>query len=404
MTDSHEQSTNSAEPPSPFNLIPFHGPDVVSFLYWLCAWANPRYREKSESLHNAACQLICDLITRFSRVPCLRVERATLVRQILEHDVHLRINDAYALRFHFPWIGGDSSESTQSDATQCIPRTGGLTPVEIACEEFPQIWDHVESECAFHDSRFEILPKHDLSLAEIAEFPVIRIDHPWVQEFRRALETVVGKESRYEEILPERWSPLAWRRFHSAIEQHIPGQRAVKPLGDTWRPLSKITWPFDGGCVILQDASLHVELDGFDSPEDKLLRLRLAISAGHAQGFGFTNGLEKNEAYVCSDVACEREIGVVRVPIQSNILTRKPDGLINMDATTAYLRQAVEFVIGFLTSKLLEVSPFRSVMDALLTIPDGGSISPREIAVFHEVLTLRLNGLNIQRRPRFVSE
>jgi hypothetical protein len=342
---------------------------VVGFLYWLCAWADPRYKQVSEELHLAGVTMLQSLMCEIGGAKIDSFTQVEFVKHYgseWEEVCFLRVNGTHALLL---------SDTQAPDDGRDGKRAGywgdsGLTLVAVCCEELPVSWQRVETETFTLTSWEPDAGIHYLSLAELKAFPVFQTPihhgiHAFVDEFHRALVGVVDAEQQFREIPPEQWNQHAWRGFYKLVATSFGGKLFLKPLGAMKRPLCRINWERSAMELCFEDAKLSVVLNGPLPPLEMLFHLRMILEQESASALGFSpslNGYEVKEITCLIEELPEHYYQQVKVPLLRNFLLLDKTGLVDVTATINRLIVAREF----LTNESQCSRPFATVTEELM--------------------------------------
>lgn len=359
------------------NLFAFtlnRSPQVVGFLYWLCAWADPRYRETSEDLHQAGVTMLQTLLCGIGGVRMDSFSRVEFVKHLgpeCEEACFLRVNGTHCLLLSEM----ENPDNGQTSRELGYWGDGGLILVAICCEDLPMSWHRVETD------RFTLVARrpdpgmHYLSLAELNAVPVFQrpaehCGHFLINEFRQVLVATVDSEQQFQKIPPGLWSPQAWRGFYKRIAALFGDILFLKPLGALLRPFCRIEWTKGPMELCLEDSVMSVVLHGPLPPVDKLFHLRLLLDQDAAAALGLRASLH---GYEVRETACYREefpddyYYLVKVPLFRNFLLLDKDGLVDVSATMDRLIAISEFLS--LTSQ--DRRSFASVTDEMMLWLEG---------------------------------
>lgn len=219
---------SSLTAPNLFAFVPHHSPNVVGFLYWLCAWADPRFKQVSEELHLAGVTMLQSLMCGIGGAKMDSFSQVDLVKHYgseCEEVCFFRVNGTHALLLSDTQAPDDGRDGNRAGYWG----DDGLTLVAVCCEELPVCWQRVETE-TFTLAAWESDPGiRYLSLANLsvvlgckarAHYSI----HPVLDEFHRALMGVVDAEQQFGEIQPEQWNQHAWRGFYKLVAASFGGK------------------------------------------------------------------------------------------------------------------------------------------------------------------------------------
>ncbi len=365
----------SSSTPNFFTLTPHHLPKVVGFLYWLCAWADPRHRQTSEELHQAGIIMLQTLLQEIGGAKMDSFTQVEFVKHCgpeFAEACYLRVNGTHRL------LLSEMESPDNGEKSREIGCWGdnGLILVAICCEELPMSWQGVETN-HFTLAAWERDPKlHYLSLAELSAVPVFQEPdkhgcHPLIDEFRRALLATVDAEQQFHKIPPRLWNPQAWRGFYKLIAASFGGKLYLKPSGVLRRPFCRIEWSEGTMELCLEDTSMSVVLHGPLTPIDKLFHLRLLLGQDAAAALGLRASLEGYEVREITPYLEEFELEeiyqLVKVPLFRNFFLLDNLGLVDVSATMDRLIAVKEFLS--LTSQ--ERGSFASVTDEMMVWLEG---------------------------------
>jgi hypothetical protein len=360
--------------PNLFAFTPYGSPQVVGFLYWLCAWADPRYRETSEELHQAGVSMLQSLLCGIGGVTMDSFSQVEFVKHRgpeYAEACFLRVNGTHCLLLSEM----ESPDNGQRSSELGYWGDGGLILVAICCEELPISWHRVETDC-FTLAAWQPDPgMHYLSLAElnavsVFQRPAEHCGHLLIDEFRRALVATVDAEQQFQKIPPGLWGPQAWRGFYKRIAASFGGKLFFKPLGEFRRPFCRIEWFKEPMELFLEDADMSVVMHGSLPPVDRLFHLRLLLGQDAAAALGLRaslHGYEVREITYPGEEFPDDSHHLVKVPLFRNFLLLDKVGLVDVSATMDRLIAVREFLS--LTSQ--DRGSFASVTNEMMLWLEG---------------------------------